>query len=559
MHSGSPPGSGKGTWIGSRSRLLRLAALGAGALFTPIGRAASERPLLSGVRLTTRRAFAGDGASLATVGVAAGRESTQLHFVLGRRARVTLDTLVTGQGAASEQLAVDAVQETVGTRTASLAPGRHAFDWTPDVTLGARTYLLRLRVDDGDGVTVAGRAVVRVLGVDAGFATLGAAPGDTAYLVVRTDAQQFTAQFLRCGLETEPTYTNNEMKGVPVGDPIEVGWSRNQDQPGTIKFRIGNWPSGVYTLRLEADDGRMGFAPIVVRPATPTQRVAVVMPTSTWQAYNFYDADGDGWGDTWYARWKTLTVDLTRPHANRGVPYRFRSYELQFVSWLATTGRDVDFYSDEDVERFPSASALRAAYDLIVFPGHTEYVTARLFDLITGYRDAGGHLMFLSANNFFRGVDRGKGRLYLVDEWRSLGKPEASLCGNQYLAGDRGERQEGFVVTGIDDAPWVFEGTGLELDYEFWRYGIEIDARSWSSPPGTQVLARIPDLFGPGKSAEMTYYEHRSGARVFSAGVLNFGGQMLLWPEATRIVENVWTRLGGPPPAVSSGDGHARG
>jgi hypothetical protein len=29
--------------------------------------------------------------------------------------------------------------------------------------------------------------------------------------------------------------------------------------------------------------------------------------------------------------------------------------------------------------------------------------------------------------------------------------------------------------------------------------------------------------------------------------VLNFGGQMLLWPEVTRLVENVWARLDGPP------------
>ena len=49
----------------------------------------------------------------------------------------------------------------------------------------------------------------------------------------------------------------------------------------------------------------------------------------------------------------------------------------------------------------------------------------------------------------------------------------------------------------------------------------------------------------------MTYYEHESGARVFSAGALNFGGQMLLWPEATRVVENVWARLGGPPADVT--------
>ena len=132
--------------------------------------------------------------------------------------------------------------------------------------------------------------------------------------------------------------------------------------------------------------------------------------------------------------------------------------------------------------------------------------------------------------------------------WRSLGRPEAALCGVQYLASDRGQRHGPFVVDGLNAAPWAFEGTALKQGDQFGVYGIEIDARSWSSPRETQVLARIPDLFGIGRSAEMTYYEHASGARVFSAGALNFGGQMLLWPEATRVVENVWARLGGPPP-----------
>jgi hypothetical protein len=57
------------------------------------------------------------------------------------------------------------------------------------------------------------------------------------------------------------------------------------------------------------------------------------------------------------------------------------------------------------------------------------------------------------------------------------------------------------------------------------------------------VLAEIPDALGPGLTAQMTYYEHASGAKVFAAGVMNFGGQMLLWPETAKLVENVWTQL----------------
>ena len=170
-----------------------------------------------------------------------------------------------------------------------------------------------------------------------------------------------------------------------------------------------------------------------------------------------------------------------------------------------------------------------------------------MYDLVSGFRDRGGNLAFLSANNFFRRVDKQDSVLTLVDEWRDLGRPEAALCGVQYIASDRGERHAPFVVTGADTAPWAFEGTGLENGKEFGVYGIEIDARAASSPPQTQVLARIPDLFGAGRSAEMTYYEHPSGARVFSAGVLNFGGQVLLWPESTRLLENVWRRLAPEP------------
>jgi hypothetical protein len=267
------------------------------------------------------------------------------------------------------------------------------------------------------------------------------------------------------------------------------------------------------------------------------------MPTTTWGAYNFYDADGDGWGDTWYARWKTKHADLTRPQPARGVPYHYRSYDLGFQRWLAQTGKAVDTYGDEDLELFASPQDLRAAYDLIVFPGHTEYVTERVYDLVQAFRDLGGNLMFLAANNFFRKVTRAHGIVTLVDEWRNLKRPESALLGNQYIASDRGERRAPFTVVGADVAPWAFEGTGLQNGSTFGIYGIEIDARSPASPPSTIVLANIPVQFGPGRTAEMTYYEHWSGARVFSAGALDFGGHVQLWPQTEQLLQNVWTRL----------------
>ena len=537
------------SWSGTRRRLFLFAGAGAAASLGRLGRigpAWAGTPLLSGFRVdNTGRPFAGDTQLVTTLGAVAPRVEARLRFQLARRSRVTLNVLQTGQGAASEQ-PVAVAASPLAERQVELGPGKHELAWRPDPKLAARTYILRVTATPlgGSAHPATARAVVRILGVDAGFGVRSARPGDTATLLVRTDAAHLSLQMLHSGPETVPTYANGLINGIPVGTAQAIDWRAHRDHPAPVPVQIGaDWPSGVYAAQLTADDGRVGFAPIIVRPAAPQHRVAVVMPTTSWQAYNFYDANGDGWGDTWYAHWKTNHVDMTRPHAGRGVPYRYRSYDLSFQHWLAQTGKQVDVYGDEDIERFLTPDALRAAYDLLVFPGHTEYVTSGLYDLVEGFRDRGGNLMFLAANNFFRRVDRRSSRATLIDEWRDLGRPEAALLGVQYVASDRGERHAPFTVAAADTASWAFAGTGLTNGAQFGLYGIEIDARSPDSPPGVQVLATIADLFGPGRSAEMTYYEHPSGAKVFSAGALNFGGQVLLWPQSAQLLENVWQRL----------------
>jgi hypothetical protein len=535
----------RGHWQGSRRGLLGVAGAG-GLLLLARGTRAFARSaptsLLGNLRVANDgRPFAGDRPLFATVG--SKDRTARISFTLARRATVSLAILETGQGAASEQPTKGA-EGTLRSSSKVLAAGHHTLEWTPAPTLVPRTYIARISARSRDGKTETKQGVVRLLGIDAAFAERSAAPGTDATLVVRTDAETLAVQLLRSGPETEPTYANNEIKGVAVGAPFQVDWSQRSGAPAAIDVPVGSdWPSGVYAAQITGEDGRRGFAPLVVRPATPQARVAVVMPTSTWAAYNFYDEDGDGWGDTWYAHWRTDEVDLTRPHSTFGVPYRYRSYDLAFQHWLAQTGKRADIVSDEDLELHATPDDLRAAYDLLVFPGHTEYVTERVYDLVEAFRDKGGNLMFLAANNFFRKITRKDQRQTLVDEWRDLGRPESALLGNQYIASDRGQRRAPFTVVGADVAPWAFEGTGLTNGSTFGLYGIEIDARSAASPASTQVLAAIPDLFGPGRTAEMTYYEHWSGAKVFSAGALDFGGQMLLWPVTQRIVENVWSRL----------------
>jgi hypothetical protein len=168
-------------------------------------------------------------------------------------------------------------------------------------------------------------------------------------------------------------------------------------------------------------------------------------------------------------------------------------------------------------------------------------VSGHVYDVVRRYRDLGGRLMFLSSNNVSWRVKREGQLLRRAAMWRSLGRPEASLVGVQWAAANSGRRQAPYVVQGAAGSPWAFAATGLGNGSLFGRYGIEIDSRAPSSPPGTRVLARIPNLIGK-HDAEMTYYETGSGARVFAAGVVNFGAS-ITDPAVSRLVDNVWSRL----------------
>ena len=191
-----------------------------------------------------------------------------------------------------------------------------------------------------------------------------------------------------------------------------------------VRVRIGNWPTGLYFARLTAKDGRVGFAPFTVRPhRLGEHRVAVVLPTLTWQAYNLRDDDGDGTGDTWYADWRKPPRSWAGRTSTAASPTTSGATTCPSCAGSLRQGEGVDVLSDADLEAAPSAAALARAYDLIVFPGHHEYVTTREYDLVEGYRDRGGNLAFLSANNFFWQVVKHGRSIEKTRQWRDLAAP----------------------------------------------------------------------------------------------------------------------------------------
>jgi hypothetical protein len=376
--------------------------------------------------------------------------------------------------------------------------------------------------------------------VEAAFTYESYTPRSTATLVFFNTVRRVRLQLFRVGPETIRTRGSSEMHGVPVSSKFSTG---NVRAGKAVHVELGSWPSGLYFARLTAADGRIGFAPFVLRPRRlGAHRVAVVLPTLTWQAYNLRDDNGDGKGDSWYADWKHLTVRLGRPFLNRGVPYNFRIYDLPFLHWLARNGHQVDLLSDRDLDTVASGDGLARAYDLIVFPGHHEYVTTHEYDVVERYRDLGGNLAFLSANNFFWRVLKHGDTIDKTDQWRDLGRPEAALIGVQYRGNDGGTHRGPWIIRRSPRTSWLLAGTGFHAGSHLSSAGIEIDETAKASPRGVHVVAEIPDLFGPGFTAQMTYYETPQGAKVFAAGAFTLAGAALQ-PPVSRVLENLWRRL----------------
>jgi len=253
--------------------------------------------------------------------------------------------------------------------------------------------------------------------IEAYFTRRSYAPGEFARLNVIRARDRTTVRIFRAFAGRPPSRRPNVMTGMSVGVPLAVRGSR-------VEIRIGTWKSGLYFARLVSRGG-VGYAPFIVRAAVAgANDVAIVLPTNTWEAYNFLDQDRNGFGDTWYADPRVDTVRFDRPFLNRGVPPHLGS----FPYWVWLYGKHADYLADDDLDAASSADALARLYRLIIFAGHEEYATSREFDVMSRYRDLGGNLAFLSANNFYA---RGRARRRAVPRLEPRRIPQPTLRGHR--------------------------------------------------------------------------------------------------------------------------------
>ncbi|AVT33555.1 hypothetical protein C6361_33525 [Plantactinospora sp. BC1] len=322
------------------------------------------------------------------------------------------------------------------------------------------------------------------------------------------------------------------------------------DWPVDWRLRVGrDWVSGFYLALLTNADGWCRWVPFVVRDPGRLAAGLVVVPTSTYQAYNMWPDDGRT-GTSLYngfdpagrrdSELRATAVCHDRPYRGSGIPSQSR-HDIGFVQWLEQHGYDVAYATSEDLH---TGRVDPRRYWAAVFCGHDEYWSVEMRRLAAAARDAGTSLVFLAANNCYwrvryagpesrsaeRVIDCAKslppydGEVPLTTRWRNAGSPEQELLGGQYVSIVDG--QAPLVVR--DSRHWFWAGTEL-------RDGDRIPRVVYGEADRVQPALRTPRATdrvlladspyrrrGRAYQQQTSLYQAQSGAWVFDAGSLGW-------------------------------------
>ena len=255
-----------------------------------------------------------------------------------------------------------------------------------------------------------------------------------------------------------------------------------------MSIRIGAWASGLYFARIDAAGDRVGFAPFVCGPTRLGEHdVAVVLPTLTWQAYNFRDDDADGDADSWYAQ--GTSARLAAP--SRTGAFRLTTSTTTSPSCAGSSRRTATpTISRRRTLRRRPARRSRGPIDNRV-PGASRIRDrARVRRRRNVPRSGRQPHVPLGEQLLLQGRDATGGPMQRVSKWRDLGRPEAALIGVQYIGNDDGE----LAARGSCGPPLPATGSSpapaLAPEIAFSNAGIEIDRTASSSPRGTRCSRR---------------------------------------------------------------------
>jgi hypothetical protein len=341
---------------------------------------------------------------------------------------------------------------------------------------------------------------------------------------------------------------------APLFEP-EEGLVHCDHWARTFAFDIeGNWTSGVYAVRLTADDDTAADALFIVRSTTPHD-VTMLVPVSTWAAYNWWGGrslyDGDGYNGLPRAYQVSLDRPVTpavSPIWERVQGHPYFTWEHPFVAWAERQGYDLGYVTSTDLH-----SGRLTPTRLIVSLGHDEYWSAEMRASLDEALDAGSSLFVAGANEICWGIRfepsaLGENRIITChkDPWRDpamatepnrltsrwadwpLNQPESDTTGVKFVDWDFALNRHPAAWIAQNTNHPLFAGTSLaDGDRIAGIIGDEWDAFDPTSKVASRVtiLGESEPLIGAnlGPSVAHTVVrETDAGGFVFATGTTNW-------------------------------------
>jgi hypothetical protein len=364
---------------------------------------------------------------------------------------------------------------------------------------------------------------------------------------------------------TLPTYTSTVMReapATPASGPVTVvpqtshtgrlqllpngyrsngcGWSTDFTVPVPT-----TWQSGVYSVRLQTQLGKMFPAVFVVRPTAPVNHIAVVIPVNTYNAYNNWG------GHDQYTNGQDgvqRTITLLRPSTTTGVTndsiINHTLYsDLFLLRWMTSQNIAYDCYTDLDLDA--TGATWLHSYKAVVLATHPEYFTETMRQNLLNFQNAGGRTVYTGGNGIYEKVEYTANRTAIVFR---------DTSGNRQLFEDLGEPSSEvlgvdlFSASYMDFAPYqvltqhpFLNGTGLGVGDTFGAVAYNGAASGWevdeSAGPPRVVIATGQN---PNGGADLTYTVFPNGGWVLAASSLSFNGGIPYDSAIQQILLNVF-------------------
>ena len=404
-----------------------------------------------------------------------------------------------------------------------------------------------------------------------------APPGVPVELKVSTSERAYRLSAYRIGAYAGGTghlvhrsgLVAGERQPGPVFQPRET---RTVVAPWDVSLTVdtADWEPGFYVLRLATTSGWEFQVPYIVSSPSAARTVALVVPVTTWQAYNVWGGyslyEGPA-GDR-----RSWAVSFDRPYQGVGGMNDFRTAVVPIVIRAESTGVPLSYFANVDLHDDHDLLAGALGY---VSTGHDEYWTPSIRKTVETARDAGTNLAFLGANTAYWRIrlgDRATGPHRLVTGYRHdaavdplrddepdeatsrfrdapAPNPENALTGVLY---ECYPVDADFVV--VTPGWWGFAGTGVHKGSAIpGLVGGEADRvyPDEHEPHPLQVLSHAAySCRGDATTSQSVYYTVPSGAGVFTAGTLRWGCALVdlcdrpLGPQtrdfARRVTDNLF-------------------